>query len=120
MFCEVCQVIGHKCDPNHPGEHGQARRSVGHAGQKKVVQKWISKGSIIQAAQTTQQQGEGIVLQPMEVERIVQGQNRNEEEHNQTQLRGKSPEFTPENFPMLYSLPIKNIFIEVSAGRGST
>ncbi|KAH0722882.1 hypothetical protein KY290_005538 [Solanum tuberosum] len=58
MFCEVCQVIGHKCDPNHPGEHGQARRRRGHAGQKNVVQKWISKGPIIPATQTTQQQGE--------------------------------------------------------------
>ncbi|KAH0722881.1 hypothetical protein KY290_005537 [Solanum tuberosum] len=56
----------------------------------------------------------------MEVESIVQGQHRNEEEHNQTQLRGKSPEFTPEDFPMLYSVPIKNRFIAVSAGGGST
>ncbi|KAH0715020.1 hypothetical protein KY284_007925 [Solanum tuberosum] len=129
-----CQVsISGECPGNPDGwtlfyklpstdfeEMGQARRSGGHAGQKKVVQKWISKGPIIQAAQTTQQQGEGIVIQPMEVERIVHGQNKNEEKHNQTQLRGKSQEFTPEDFPMLYSLPIKNIFIKVRVGGGST
>ncbi|KAG5609732.1 hypothetical protein H5410_021013 [Solanum commersonii] len=72
--------------------------------------------------QTTdfEEMGEGIVIQQMEVECIAQGQNRNEEEQNQTQLRGKSREFTLKDFPILYSVPIKNRFIAVSAGGGST
>lgn len=60
--CEVFQVIGHKYDRNQPGEHGQAK-SRDHTGQKKVVQKWISKGQILHVAQMTQKQDEGIVKQ---------------------------------------------------------
>ncbi|XP_019224047.1 PREDICTED: uncharacterized protein LOC109205757 [Nicotiana attenuata] len=134
LFCEKCQVIGHECPKDQRKNDEQPAKQEGH---KRIVLRWVTKEQP-KEQQDNKKNGEnqevGTVVRNIEIEGkhkqagerqstgLMQDQKRRERNDIKAPDKGKDkvPELNLQEFPILCSVPTKNVFAVLNRDQGGS